>query len=222
MPPERSLEPQRDALLQGAEALGLMLSDAQCQVLLGYLTMMQKWNGVYNLTALRQPGEMVTHHLLDSLAVLPPLRRHLAGRAARILDVGSGGGLPGVVLAIMEPNLEVTCVDSVGKKAIFIRQVGVELKLPNLGAVHARVEDLRLPPFDVITSRAFASLADFTRLTRHLAGEQGVWMAMKGKQPDEEVAALPPDWSMFHVEQLAVPGLNAERCLVWLRRASAP
>lgn len=214
----------RDALLNGAAALGVALSDAQCDALLGYLALMQKWNEVYNLTAVRRPAEMLTHHLLDSLAVLPPLRHHLsahgaAGRAARILDVGSGGGLPGIVLAILEPHLEVTCVDSVGKKAIFIRQVGAELKLPNLSAVHARVEDLRLPPFDVITSRAFASLADFTRLTRHLAGEQGVWMAMKGKQPDDEIAALPPDWAVFHVEQLTVPGLNAERCLVWLRRA---
>jgi 16S rRNA (guanine527-N7)-methyltransferase len=219
MPPERSIEPQREALLKGAQALGVPLSDAQCQALLDYLMLLQKWNEVYNLTAVRRPAEMLTHHLLDSLAVLPPLRRHLAGRAARILDVGSGGGLPGVVLAILEPHLEVTCVDTVGKKAIFIRQVGVELKLPNLGAVHARVEDLRLPPFYVVTSRAFASLADFTRLTRHLVGEQGVWMAMKGKMPSDEIAALPAEWSVFHVEQLTVPGLNAERCLVWLHRA---
>lgn len=221
MPPETSPGALRAALLAGADALGVALNDAQCQALLDYLALMQKWNGVYNLTALREPAEMLTHHLLDSLAVLPPLRRHLGGRAARILDVGSGGGLPGVVLAILEPQLEVTCVDSVGKKAIFIRQVGVELKLPNLGAVHARVEDLRLPPFDVITSRAFASLLDFTRLTRHLAGEQGVWMALKGKRPEDEIATLPAEWSMFHVEQLTVPGLDAERCLVWLRRASA-
>jgi 16S rRNA (guanine527-N7)-methyltransferase len=219
MPPERSIEPQREALLKGADALDVPLSDAQCQALLDYLVLLQKWNEVYNLTAVRRPAEMLTHHLLDSLAVLPPLRRHLAGRAARILDVGSGGGLPGVVLAILEPHLEVTCVDTVGKKAIFIRQVGVELKLPNLGAVHARVEDLRLPPFDVVTSRAFASLADFTRLTRHLVGEQGVWMAMKGKAPGDEITALPADWSVFHVEQLTVPGLDAERCLVWLRKS---
>ncbi|MBL0729149.1 16S rRNA (guanine(527)-N(7))-methyltransferase RsmG [Piscinibacter sp. HJYY11] len=221
MPPEAAQGSLRDALLKGADTLGVALNDAQGQALLGYLALMQKWNGVYNLTAVRQPAEMLTHHLLDSLAVLPPLRRHLGGRAARILDVGSGGGLPGVVLAILEPQLEVTCVDSVGKKAIFIRQVGVELKLPNLGAVHARVEDLRLPPFDVVTSRAFASLVDFTRLTRHLVGEQGVWMALKGKTPDDEIAALPPEWAVFHVEQLTVPGLDAERCLVWLRRATA-
>lgn len=219
MPPERSSESQRDGLLRGAEALGVALSDAQCDRLLGYLALLQKWNEVYNLTAVRRPAEMLTHHLLDSLAMLPALRRHLAARPARVLDVGSGGGLPGIVLAILEPQLEVTCVDSVGKKATFIRQVGVELKLPNLSAVHARVEDLRLPPFDVITSRAFASLADFTRLTRRLIGEHGVWMAMKGKQPDDEIAVLPADWLVFHVEQLKVPGLNAERCLVWVRKA---
>lgn len=221
MPPESSVDSLRPALLTGAEALGLSLSDGQCTALLGYISLMQKWNGVYNLTSLRRPAEMLTHHLLDSLAALPPLRRHLAGKPARVLDVGSGGGLPGVVLAVLEPQLEVTCVDTVGKKAIFVRQVGVELKLPNLFAVHARVEDLRLPPFDVITSRAFASLADFTRLTRHLAAEQSVWMAMKGKHPDDEIAALAADWSVFHVEQLAVPGLDAERCLVWIRKTSA-
>lgn len=215
MPPEH-----RDALLRGAQTLGLTLGDAQCQGLLDYLALLQKWNGVYNLTAVRRPADMLTHHLLDSLAVLPPLRRHLAGRSARILDVGSGGGLPGVVLAILEPQLDVTCVDAVGKKAIFIRQVGVELKLPNLHVLHGRVEELRQPPFDVITSRAFASLADFTRLTRHLMAEQGVWMAMKGKRPDDEIAALSADGVVFHVEHLQVPGLEAERCLVWLRKAS--
>lgn len=210
---------QRDALLKGAEALGLTLDDAQCQRLLDYLALLHKWNQVYNLTSLRRPGEMLTHHLLDSLAVLPALRRHLSGTAARVLDVGSGGGLPGVVLAILEPGLDVTCVDAVGKKATFVRQVAAELKLPNLSAVHARIEDLRLPPFTVITSRAFASLADFTRLTRHLLGEKGVWMAMKGKVPHDEIAALPADWNVFHVEHLDVPGLNAERCLVWIRRS---
>jgi 16S rRNA (guanine527-N7)-methyltransferase len=210
---------QREALRTGAAALGLDLNEGQCQGLLDYLALLQKWNQVYNLTAVRRPGEMVTHHLLDSLAVLPALRRHLVGRAARVLDVGSGGGLPGVVLAILEPGLDVTCVDAVGKKATFIRQVAVELKLPNLSAVHARVEDLRLPPFDVITSRAFASLADFTRLTRHLLKEGGVWMAMKGKLPEDEISAVPVDWSVFHVEQIDVPGLNADRCLVWLHRS---
>lgn len=209
---------QRELLKQGAQGLGLSLSDAQCDALLAYQAMLIKWNQVYNLTAVRQPADMLTHHLLDSLAVLPPLQRHLADRSGRLLDVGSGGGLPGVVLAIMLPELEVTCVDTVGKKASFIRQVAGDLKLRNLGAAHARVEDLQLAPFDVITSRAFASLEDFTRLTHHLLAAEGVWMAMKGKLPSDEMAALPVEWNVFHVEQLAVPGLNAERCLVWIRQ----
>jgi len=208
---------QRELLKQGAQALGLSLSEAQCDALLAYQAMLIKWNQVYNLTAVRQPADMLTHHLLDSLAVLPPLQRHLVGRSARLLDVGSGGGLPGVVLAIMLPELEVTCVDTVGKKASFIRQVAGDLKLRNLSASHARVEELRLAPFDVIASRAFASLGDFTRLTRHLIATEGVWMAMKGKLPSDEMAALPSERSVFHVEQLPVPGLNAERCLVWIR-----
>jgi len=210
---------QRELLKLGAQALGLSLDDAQCDSLLAYQALLSKWNQVYNLTAVRKPAEMLTHHLLDSLAALPPLLRYLGDRPARVLDVGSGGGLPGVVLAIMRPSLDVTCVDTVGKKASFIRQAAAELKLPNLSAAHARVEDLRLKPFDVITSRAFASLADFTRLTRQLLADPGVWMAMKGKDPSDEIAALPPEWDVFHVEQLTVPGLDAERCLVWIRRA---
>ncbi len=213
MPPE-----QHELLAQGAQALGLSLSDAQCDTLLAYQALLAKWNQVYNLTAVRKPADMLTHHLLDSLSVLPPLRRHLAGKPARLLDVGSGGGLPGVVLAALLPGADVTCVDTVGKKASFIRQAAAELKLPNLSAAHARVEDLRLKPFDVITSRAFASLADFTRLTKHLVSTDGVWMAMKGKMPVDEIAALPSEWGVFHVEQLTVPGLNAERCLLWIRR----
>lgn len=207
----------RDGLRTGAEAIGLELTEVQGSALMGYLALLLKWNKVYNLTAVRQPEEMLTHHLLDSLAVLQPLRRHLAGRPARVLDVGSGGGLPGVVLAIMDPSLSVTCVDTVGKKASFIRQVAAELKLPNLRGEHARVEALQLPPFDIITSRAFASLADFTRLSAHLLAAGGAWMALKGKLPSEEMAALPSEFTVFHVEQLIVPGLSAERCLVWIR-----
>jgi 16S rRNA (guanine527-N7)-methyltransferase len=211
---------QRELLKQGAEALGLGLSDGQCDALLGYQAMLIKWNQVYNLTAVRKPEDMLTHHLLDSLAVLPPLERHLANRPARLLDVGSGGGLPGVVLAIMLPVLRVTCVDTVGKKASFVRQVAGDLKLPNLSAEHARVESLRSGPFDVITSRAFASLSDFTCLTGRLLSAEGAWMAMKGKLPTDEIAALPSESHVFHVEQLVVPGLNAERCLVWIRKAT--
>jgi 16S rRNA (guanine527-N7)-methyltransferase len=182
-----------------------------------FLALLARWNAAYNLTALRDPAQMRTQHLADCLAVLPPLRRHLGVRAARILDVGSGGGLPGVVLAAAEPAWDVTCIDAVGKKAAFVRQTAGELELPNLHAEHARVETLRGPPFDVITARAFAALPEFVRLTRPLLAPGGVWMAMKGKRPDDEIAALPADVEAFHVESLAVPGLDADRCLVWMR-----
>jgi 16S rRNA (guanine527-N7)-methyltransferase len=183
-----------------------------------YLALLAKWNAAYNLTAVRDLMQMRSQHLADCGAVIEPLRRRLGhGRPARILDVGSGGGLPGVVLALAEPGWDVSCVDSVGKKAAFVRQVAGELALPNLHAVHVRVEALIAPPFDVITSRAVASLSDFVRLTRPLLAPDGVWMAMKGKRPEEEIAALPADVVVFHVEPLRVPGLDAERCLVWMR-----
>jgi 16S rRNA (guanine527-N7)-methyltransferase len=182
-----------------------------------YLALLQKWNKAYNLTAVRDEAQMRVQHLADCLAVVPSLERHAGGRTLRILDVGSGGGLPGVVLAVSRPDWDVTCVDTVGKKAAFVRQVAGELRLPNLHSAHGRVEQLALPPFDVITARAFASLADLARWTRPLLGSGGVWMAMKGKRPDDEIAALPADVEVFHVEPLAVPGLDAERCLVWMR-----
>jgi 16S rRNA (guanine527-N7)-methyltransferase len=182
-----------------------------------YLGLLAKWNAAYNLTAVRDPAQMRVQHLADCLAVVGPLQRRLGARPARILDVGSGGGLPGVVLALAEPTWDVTCVDTVGKKAAFVRQVAGELALPNLHAEHARVEALNAPPFDVITARAFASLPDFARLTRPLLASGGVWMAMKGKRPDDEIAALPADIDVFHVEPIDVPGLDAERCLVWMR-----
>jgi 16S rRNA (guanine527-N7)-methyltransferase len=196
-------------------ALGLEASPQQESQLLQYLDLLQRWNATYNLTAVRDRQGMLTQHLADCLAVVQPLSRVLL--KGRVLDVGSGGGLPGVVLAIMRPGLDVTCVDTVGKKAAFIRQLAGALGLNNLHAAHARVEALALSPFDLITSRAFASLLDFTKLTRPLLAESGVWMAMKGKNPDEEVAQLPAAVSVFHVEHLNVPTLDAERCLVWMR-----
>lgn len=183
-----------------------------------YLALLAQWNAAYNLTAVREPAQMRQLHLADCLAVIEPLRRQIGDRATgRILDVGSGGGLPGVVLALAEPRWDVTCVDSVGKKAAFVRQVAADLALPNLHAEHARVEALRAPPFDVITARAFAALADLVRLTRPLLAKGGVWMAMKGKRPDGEIAALPTAIDAFHVEPLVVPGLDADRCLVWMQ-----
>lgn len=205
------------ALLQGAQALGLALDDGQIESLRAYLALLAKWNRVYNLTAVRSAPDMLTHHLLDSLAVLRPLQAQTQGRALKLLDAGSGGGLPGVALAICRPELDVTCVDAVAKKAAFIQQAAATLKLPNLRSLHARVESLS-GPFDFITSRAFASLADFTAWTAQALAPHGVWMAMKGKHPDEEIAALPPDVDVFHVEHLTVPRLNAERCIIWLRK----
>lgn len=205
----------RDQLQAAATELGLELSDTQLDQLLAYLALLQKWNKVYNLTAVRDPAQMLSHHLIDSLSALPPLLRH--GAPARLMDVGAGGGLPGVVIAICCPGTDVTCVDAVAKKATFIQQVAAELKLPNLHGVHSRVEQLATEPFGVITSRAFASLVDFTGLTRQHLAEGAVWMAMKGQHPADEIAALPADVEVFHVEQLAVPGLDAQRCIVWMR-----
>ena len=203
-------------LKSGAAELGLSLSDAQYEQLLGYLALIQKWNKVYNLTAVRDPQEMLTHHLLDSLTAIAPLVRHTGGQPAKVLDVGSGGGLPGIVLAICRPELNVSCVDTVGKKAAFIQQVAASLKLPNLHGIHARVETLT-EPFDVVCCRAFASLPDFVTWSRGALAEQGVWMAMKGKHPQAEMEGLPADVQVFHVEPLTVPGLEVERCMVWMR-----
>jgi 16S rRNA (guanine527-N7)-methyltransferase len=215
----------RRQLQAGADVLALDLSDAEITQLMDFLALLQKWNKVYNLTAVRDPQEMMTHHLLDSLAAVAPLRRHVAtlvgeGKSVvRLLDVGSGGGLPGVVFAICCPGVDVSCVDTVGKKAAFIQQAAVALKLRNLHGVHARVETLTTP-FDIISCRAFASLPDFVTWSRSaLAAPHGVWLAMKGKHPEDEIAALPADVAVFHVEQLTVPGLDAERCIIWMKPA---
>lgn len=203
-------------LKSGVAELGLSLTDIQFVQLLDYLALLQKWNKVYNLTAVRDPQDMLTHHLLDSLTAVAPLVRHTGGRPARVLDVGSGGGLPGVVLAICRPELDVSCVDTVAKKAAFIQQVAASLRLPNLHGIHARVETLT-GPFDLICSRAFAALPDFVSWSRGALAGQGVWMAMKGKHPQAEIDGLPADVQVFHVEPLTVPGLPAERCMVWMR-----
>lgn len=205
-----------EGLRSGAKALNLNLSDEQIQRLLGYMALIQKWTKVYNLTAVRDPADMLTHHLLDSLTAIAPLSRHTQGQPLKVLDVGSGGGLPGVVLAICMPELNVTCVDTVAKKAAFVQQVAVSLKLPNLRGLHARVESLT-DPYQVICSRAFASLPDFVTWSRIALAEGGVWMAMKGKHPQDEIDALPADVKAFQVEPLTVPGLDVERCMVWMR-----
>ena len=210
----------RTTLMDGLQSLGLELDEGRVSQLLDYLALLQKWNKVYNLTAVRDPAEMLTHHLLDSLAAIQPLLRQTRGEPVRLLDVGSGGGLPGVVIAIVCPQIDVSCVDTVGKKAAFIQQAAATLKLPNLRGVHARVETLTAEQgggFDVVCSRAFASLVDFTAWSQAALKPGGVWMAMKGKHPADELAALPPAVAVFHVEQLQVPGLDAERCIIWMR-----
>lgn len=214
------MRPREQDLRAGLKALQLELNDIQVGQLLDYLDLIAKWTQVYNLTAVRDPAEMLTHHLLDSLAVIAPLRRYMAeaGLArASLLDVGSGAGLPGVVIAICCPEVAVTCVDTVAKKAAFIRQAALALKLPNLTGVHARVETIT-QPFEVICSRAFASLHDFTQWSAGALAPTGVWLAMKGKHPADEISALPASAEVFHVEQLQVPGLDAERCIVWMRQ----
>ncbi len=213
-------------ILAVLDSVALSATEGQALSLARYMALLQRWNTTYNLTALRSPEDMLTHHLADCLVVVKPLLAHLGLSAEqaqqaparfKLLDVGSGGGLPGVVLAILCPAIAVTCVDTVGKKAAFIRQVGAELGLGNLRAEHARVEQLG-GQFDVVASRAFASLVDFTTWTRQrLSPSTGVWMAMKGRDPQDELQALPAFVQVQNVQPLVVPGLEAERCIVWMR-----
>lgn len=214
------------ALADAAAALGLALSAGQQQHLLDYCALLRRWNSVYNLTAIRDPAAMLVQHLFDCLAIVPPLRaapgaaggRDLLHDGATILDVGSGGGLPGVVLAICAPGARVICVDAVGKKTAFITQVRADLGLTNLEAIHARVEDLQaprdLPAASLIVSRAFSSLAQFVSLTRHLIAPDGVWAAMKGQLPGDEIEALPAPVGLRATITLAVPQLDAQRHLL--------
>jgi 16S rRNA (guanine527-N7)-methyltransferase len=228
------MRPLEQELRSGLAEFGLSLSDGQIGVLLEYLNLIHKWTKTYNLTSVRNPADMLTHHLLDSLAVIAPLRLRLADLSAgvsaadkgaanlaptrvRLLDVGSGAGLPGVVIAICCPDIWVDCVDAVAKKVAFIRHVAGALKLPNLNGLHQRVEDLS-GTYRVVSSRAFSSLSDFVRLSNKLLAPDGIWLAMKGKFPEDEISVLPGNAAVFHVEQLTVPGLGANRCIVWMRK----
>ena len=212
----------RTQLEQGIQALKLELAPAQVDLLMSFMDLLQKWNKVYNLTSVRDPQEMLTHHLLDSLAAVPALLRYVntlpveEGKRLPLLDVGSGGGLPGVVFAICCPQIDVNCVDTVGKKAAFIQQVAASLRLPNLHGIHDRVENLKTR-YPVISCRAFASLVDFSTWSRKALADGGIWFAMKAKHPHEEIAALPADVQVFHVEPLQVPGLDVERCVIWMK-----
>ncbi len=207
-------------LREGAQVLQLELDEKQIGQLLDYLALLEKWNKVYNLTAVRDPQQMLTQHVLDCLAALPAF----AG-AANVLDVGAGGGLPGMVLAIWaaraQPAMRVAMVDTVHKKTAFLTQARSELGLANVTVHTARVESLQVQqPFDVITSRAFAELKDFITWSQHLLAEGGCYIAMKGVNPVEEIGRLPPGWRVREVRPLQVPGLDAQRHLVFIERAA--
>ncbi len=201
------------SLPAGLAELGLDLPETMQGKLLAFRDLLLKWNKTYNLTALRDPQQAISHHLLDSLAILP----HLA--SGQLLDVGSGGGLPGIPLAIVRPELSVSMVDTVQKKAIFMQQAAIELGLKNVAVHHARVEEMS-GKFGQISSRAFSELGLFVSLTRHLLAPGGRWLAMKGQQPTEEIAALPADIVIEAIIPLTVPGLDAERHLIILKAGS--
>ncbi|MCK9512502.1 MAG: 16S rRNA (guanine(527)-N(7))-methyltransferase RsmG [Pigmentiphaga sp.] len=221
-----------------AAAMGVVVSDAALQQMRQYLEQLHRWNRTYNLTAVRDFEEMRVQHLLDSLSILPVLEREAARWAAsatgseqaagatgsiRILDVGSGGGLPGVVIAIQKPDWQVTCVDAVAKKTAFIQQMAGVLRLPGLAARHARIEQLPPQGSHLIVSRAFASLTDFVQLVKQHLAPGGRLLAMKGRYPDDELADLArvaPDWRVESSETLEVAGLDAQRCVLVLAPAS--
>ncbi|WP_198118616.1 16S rRNA (guanine(527)-N(7))-methyltransferase RsmG [Massilia rhizosphaerae] len=201
---------------EGIAAMHLDVTPAQQDKLMDYLAMMFKWNAVYNLTSLRDPMQMVTHHLLDSLAAVPAF----AG-ARNVLDVGSGGGLPGIVLAIVRPDMNVSMIDTVHKKTAFLTQVKAQLSLTNVTVYTARVEQLQVSDkFDVITSRAFADLSDFVNWSSHLLADGGRYIALKGVAPKDEQERLPAEWKVAGVESLHVPKLDAERHLVFIERST--
>ena len=215
-----SPEPERwwTLIHRAALSLALDLPEGRIDQLVGYLNLLVRWNATYNLTAVRDPEQMVHQHLADCLACIKPLIREAEAKPrTRVLDVGSGGGLPGAIIAIAWPESEVTCIDTVGKKTAFISQVAGTLALRNLSARHGRVENHTSEGFDVITSRAFSSLPKFVELTSRQLLPGGKWMAMKGATPLSEIAGVPEGVDVFHVEPLTVPGLVADRCLVWMR-----
>jgi 16S rRNA (guanine527-N7)-methyltransferase len=224
---------QRDAgdtglqalLNEGIEQLSIAVNDAQRQKLLDYVALLGKWNAVYNLTAIRDPRQMLIQHILDSLAIIPCIARRARPQSA--LDVGSGGGLPGIVMAIVLPDWQITLNDIVHKKTAFQSQAKLQLGLNNLSVVTGRVENLRpgieVPDlFDVIVSRAFAELSDFVTLARHLIADNGRIWAMKGIKPDAEIARLPADTKVCSIERLRVPMLDAERHLIEIEIGAAP
>lgn len=204
-------------LEQKAKLLGLEPTANQLDQLVRYASLLLKWNKVYNLTRITADRELLDLHLIDSLTLVKAVRE-MKLPLKRILDVGSGGGLPAIPFAIMEPEVSVTMVDAVKKKAMFLTQACVELGLSNARAVHGRIEDVTAEPFDAISSRAFASLADMCALTRHLLQPEGLWLAMKGKMPQEEIDALHEGIEVSQIMKLAIPGAALERHLIVLKQ----
>lgn len=203
-------------LNDGIDAMDLPLWAAQREQLMDYLALMAKWNGVYNLTSLRDPMQMVTHHLLDSLAAVSAFQG-----AKNVLDVGAGGGLPGIVLAIARPDMQVSLVDTVHKKTAFLTQVKAELGLKNVTVYTMKVQDLKAGPFDVITSRAFADLSDFVNWSGHLLEEGGKFIALKGTAPPDEQERLPSEWKVAELRPIKVPKVEAERHLVFIEKSDS-
>ena len=213
---------QLEQLEQACSALLLSPSDKQKTQMLEYLSQLLKWNKTYNLTAIRDPEQALIQHVFDSLAVIPPIIEYLSEhhiKTPTILDVGSGAGLPAVILGVMIPTSQICCVDPVDKKMTFVRQVAGILNLSNLDAIHKRVEDLECGPYDVVISRAFASLEDFASLAGSKVKTKGLLLAMKGKHPQEEIESLEKNtsWTVEKIEPVKVPQLDAQRCLVWMK-----
>ncbi|MDO4997839.1 MAG: 16S rRNA (guanine(527)-N(7))-methyltransferase RsmG [Neisseria sp.] len=202
----------KQKLQTGLQALGLELNTAQQLLLLEYVALLKKWNSTYNLTALRSESTMISHHVLDSLTLLPYIKD-----AKTLMDVGSGGGMPGIPTAICRPDLQITLLDANTKKTSFLQQAVIELGLSNVTVASGRVEAMHDKKVDVVTSRAFAELADFISLTKHLLNENGYWAAMKGVYPYEELEHIPADVAVEKVEKLHVPMLDAERHMVIMR-----
>ncbi len=208
-------EPIEDALKQGASLLGVILKEKHTQQLLSYIALLNKWNQHFNLTAFHEPDKLLSHQVLDSLSILPWVKG-----ARNVLDVGSGGGAPGLPLAVLLPETEFTLLDANNKKTAFLLQAKMELMLSNVQVVHDRVENMHDQQFQIILSRAFADLSDFVILSEHLLAPSGEWLAMKGTYPYEEIKSLPTETSVEKVETLHVPGVKAERHIVRLRAST--
>jgi 16S rRNA (guanine527-N7)-methyltransferase len=201
----------------GVRQLDLSIDDVQVNQLLTYLALLNRWNGVHNLSAWKKPSDLLVHHVLDSMTLVGPLRRHAGERRVRVLDAGSGPGFPAVVLAAMDPQWSVTAVDAVAKKIAFVRQAATEAAVRNLVGLHGRLEEVSVADlFDVVVSRALGTLDSLVAQTRRLLAPRGVWVAQKGRMPALEIAQLRGESQVFHVEPVTVPGLDAQRCLVWM------